>query len=85
VQFKYRRRNKKYLYKLRKILVLFNNLEYFIIWHVCGRVGARLEEFYCTYLFPCHFCREVIYLLNLYQPCTAVLQTYLYAIQLAAS
>ena len=85
MQFKYKSRNKKYPYKLRTILVLFNNLEYFIIWHMCGPVGAILEEFYCTYLFPYHFCREVICLLNLYQPCTAVLQTYLCVIQLAAS
>jgi len=56
-----------------------------IIWDMCGPVGTGLEEFYCTYLFPCHFCWEVIYLLNLYQPCAAVLRTYLHVIQLAAS
>jgi len=33
--------------KLPVSILLSDNLEYLVIWHLSGPVGARLKEFYC--------------------------------------
>jgi len=37
---------KHYLQELRSTYILFDNVEYFIIWHMSGPVSAVLKEFY---------------------------------------
>lgn len=39
--------NKKLLISTWVSIVLSDNLEYLVIWHLSGPVGARLKELYC--------------------------------------
>jgi len=39
---------KKLPQEMRSVMVLFDNLEYLIIGHLCGLVGAALKKFCCN-------------------------------------
>jgi hypothetical protein len=52
---------KNYLQELRSGKILFDKLEYFIIWHLSGPAGAELIEFYCNL-----FCSLIMYVLFKY-------------------